>query len=59
MRLMSIGQTDAHTQLAAVLRRVPAVVGDMARRTSIESFAPAMDIATMTQAHLHSRLFRS
>jgi urease accessory protein len=59
MRLMSIGQTEAHAQLAEVLRRVPAVVDTMARRLSIESFTPAMDIATMTQAHLHSRLFRS
>jgi urease accessory protein len=59
MRLMPIGQTDAHAQLADVLRRVPAVVDAMARRTSVESFAPAMDIAAMTQPHLHSRLFRS
>jgi urease accessory protein len=59
MRLMPIGQTDAHAQLADVLRRVPAVVEAMARRTGVESFAPAMDISLMTQQHLHSRLFRS
>jgi urease accessory protein len=59
MRLMAIGQTDAHAQLARVLRRVPAVVEAMTRRSSIESFAPAMDIALMAQPHLHSRLFRS
>jgi len=59
MRLMPIGQTDAHGQLANVLRRVPAVVDAMAGRTTIESFAPTMDIALMSQQHLHSRLFRS
>ena len=59
MRLMPIGQTDAHTQLAAVLKRVPAVVEAMASRARAESFTPAMDIALMAQRHLHSRLFRS
>jgi urease accessory protein len=59
MRLMPIGQTDAHTELAAVLKRVPAVVDAMANRTRVESFTPAMDIALMAQRHLHSRLFRS
>jgi len=59
MRLMPIGQTDAHTQLAAVLERVPDVVDAMASRTRVESFTPAMDIALMAQRHLHSRLFRS
>jgi urease accessory protein len=59
MRLMPIGQTDAHAQLTAVLRRVPAVIDAMATRTRIESFSPAMDIALMSQQHLHSRLFRS
>jgi urease accessory protein len=59
MRLMPIGQTDAHTQLAAVLERVPAVVDAMAGRTRVESFTPAMDIALMAQRRLHSRLFRS
>jgi urease accessory protein len=59
MRLMPIGQTDAHAQLADILRRVPALVDAISTRTGIESFAPAMDIALMTQPHLHSRLFRS
>jgi urease accessory protein len=59
MRLMPIGQTDAHAQLAGVLRRVPAVVDAMETRRSVESFAPAMDIAMMSQQYLHSRLFRS
>jgi len=60
MRLMPIGQTDAHRLLARTLDRVPAVVdGIIARNGRIESFAPALDIAAMTQQYLHSRLFRS
>src|SRR5262245_48997755 len=60
MRLMSIGQTEAHALLARTLHRVPAVVDDIARRDgAIESFTPALDIAAMTQQHVHSRLFRS
>jgi urease accessory protein UreF len=59
LRLMAIGQTDAHTRLAAVLKRVPAVVDAMATRAWPASFAPAMDIAAMAQQYLHSRLFRS
>ena len=60
MRLMPIGQTDAHALLARTLERVPAVV-DLAasRQAHLESFAPAVDIAAMTQQYLHSRLFRS
>ena len=60
MRLMPIGQTDAHALLARTLERVPAVVERIARRGArVESFAPAVDIAAMTQHYLHSRLFRS
>ncbi len=59
LRLMRIGQTDAHAQLANVLRRVPIVVEAMTTRARPESFTPAMDISAMTQPYLHSRLFRS
>lgn len=60
MRLMPLGQTEAHTMLARTLERVPEVVDDIARRGGrIESFAPAADIAAMTQQYVHSRLFRS
>ena len=60
MRLMPIGQTDAHALLAGAVARVPAVVDAMmAREASAESFSPAMDVATMTQQYLYSRLFRS
>jgi len=60
MRLLPIGQTDAHRLLAAALRDVPRVVDRIvAGGGRMESFCPALDIATMTQQYLHSRLFRS
>jgi urease accessory protein len=59
LRLMKIGQTNAHAQLARTLERVPEVVESMTTRARPESFAPAMDVAAMTQQYLHSRLFRS
>jgi len=60
MRLMPIGQTDAHALLARTLARVPAVVDAIAAHDGEpESFTPAMDIAMMSQQYLHSRLFRS
>jgi urease accessory protein len=60
MRLMSLGQTDAHQLLGRTLGRVPALVdGIIDRGARPESFAPSMDIAQMTQPYVHSRLFRS
>ena len=60
MRLMAIGQTDAHRLLSRTLERVPAVVERVAASNRCpESFTPMMDIAAMTQQYLHSRLFRS
>jgi len=60
MRLLPIGQTDAHGVLARALDRVPGIVDAIARRDARpESFAPALDIACMSQQYLHSRLFRS
>jgi urease accessory protein len=60
MRLMPIGQSDAHSLLARTLDRVPAAVdGLIGRGTQLESFTPAMDIVAMSQQYLHSRLFRS
>jgi urease accessory protein len=56
MRLMPIGQGDAHALLAGACDRIPAVVDAV---IAIEAFSPAMDVATMTQQYLHSRLFRS
>jgi urease accessory protein len=60
MRVMPIGQSDAHGLLAAALSRVPAEVDAMlARDAAPQSFAPATDIAAMSQQYMHSRLFRS
>jgi len=59
LRLIPIGQTDAHARLAKTLERVPMVVEAMTSRARLESFAPAMDVSAMTQQYLHSRLFRS
>jgi urease accessory protein len=60
MRLIAVGQTDAHRLLSRVLDRVPATVDDViARNPPLESFAPALDVAQMTQQYVHSRLFRS
>jgi urease accessory protein len=60
MRLMPIGQTEAHRLLSRALERVPAVVDRIAAGDDEPtSFTPVMDIAAMTQQYLHSRLFRS
>lgn len=60
MRLMSIGQTDAHRLLARTLDRVPSVVAEaVARDSDPEVFTPLVDIAAMRHQYLHSRLFRS
>jgi urease accessory protein len=59
LRLMRIGQSDAHGRLAETLERVPVVVDAMTTRARPQSFAPAMDVSAMTQQYLHSRLFRS
>ena len=58
MRLIPIGQVDAHRLLARALDRVPAVALLAAGR-DVESFAPAMDISQMTHRYIHSRLFQS
>jgi urease accessory protein UreF len=60
MRLMPIGQLEAHRTLAARLARVPAAVDAIvAVRGRPGAFAPQMDIAVMSHPHVHSRLFRS
>jgi urease accessory protein len=60
MRLVAIGQTDAHRLLSLALARVPSTIdGVLARQARPESFAPALDIAQMSQQYLHARLFRS
>jgi urease accessory protein len=60
MRLMPVGQHDAHARLSALLARVPDAVETILREeTPPRSFAPAMDIAAMRQQYGESRLFRS
>ena len=60
MRLIPIGQTDAHQLLGLALARVPSSIDFvLARQARPESFAPALDITQMSQQYLHARLFRS
>jgi urease accessory protein len=60
MRLMSIGQLEAHRLLANRLERAPLVVDAVIARGGAPSvFTPAMDLAAMSQQYVHSRLFRS
>ena len=60
MRLMSIGQHEAHLLLADVLARVPAIVdGVLTRGDRPAVFFPAIDLAAMNQQYVPSRLFRS
>ena len=60
MRLIAIGQNEAHLLLSRVLDRVPVVVDAMiARGAGPESFMPALDLAQMTHQYVHSRMFLS
>jgi urease accessory protein len=60
MRLLAIGQSDAHHLLSRALARVPSTIEDLLeRKAQPESFTPALDIAQMTQQYVHARLFRS
>ena len=60
MRVMALGQTEAHELLGRMLARVPSVIDAVIERNAPpESFAPALDVAQMSQPYVHSRLFRS
>ena len=60
MRLMPIGQHEGHRLLARVLNGVPAAAeAALADTAPLTSFAPALDLAAMSQQYGHSRLFRS
>jgi urease accessory protein len=60
MRVMPLGQSDAHAVLARTLDRAPAVVDRIVERDArVESFSPALDIEMMRQLYLPSRLFQS
>lgn len=60
MRLMKIGQSEAQRVLAEVLEQAPAAAAAiLASEARPGVFAPALDIAAMSQQYLRSRLFRS
>lgn len=63
MRLMPIGQREAHALVAATLARVPAAIDRvelaLSRGEGLGAFAPALDLATMEQQYVRSRLFLS
>jgi urease accessory protein len=60
MRLIAIGQQEAHALVAELLARVPLVVDDIVDRRELPaSFAPALDLAAMSHQYVRSRLFRS
>jgi urease accessory protein len=60
MRLMPLGQLEAHGIVAASLGEVPQVCRDIiARRDRPSSFTPLFDLAAMSHQYVGSRLFRS
>lgn len=60
MRLMSIGQNEAHALLTEMLLGVPECVERIqASDEPPRAFAPVMDIAAMGHQFVHSRLFRT
>jgi urease accessory protein len=59
MRLMAIGQHEAHRVLASRLQAVGPVIDAIAVQPVMSSFAPAQDIAAMSQQYVRSRLFKS
>jgi urease accessory protein len=60
MRLIPIGQIEAHVLLAELLTDVPATADVILESDQPpSSFAPALDIAGMSHQYLDSRLFRS
>jgi urease accessory protein len=60
MRLIPIGQHEAHSMLAeALARATPRVDGILAGDAEASMFAPALDVAAMGQQYVLSRLFKS
>lgn len=60
MRLMAVGQGEAHALLACTLGRVSDTADAvLASLDPPSAFAPALDIAAMSQQYVRSRLFRS
>jgi urease accessory protein len=59
MRLIPIGQHEAHALLAEILEGIPAAVDMTLACDGPCAFAPALDLAAMSQQYVYSRLFRS
>jgi urease accessory protein UreF len=59
MRLIPIGQHEAHALLAEMLDGIPAAVDTTLACGEPCAFAPALDIAAMSHQYVYSRLFRS
>ena len=60
MRLLPVGQIEAHRIVAAAADRIPGVCDRVLRRRERPgAFAPLIDIAAMRQQYVRSRLFRS
>ena len=60
MRLLPLGQADAHAMVADAGVRIPAVAADiLTRRARPGAFTPLVDLMTMQHQYVTTRLFRS
>jgi len=61
LRIISLGQQEAHGILSQALEQLPAAVIRIIemRHEPLRSFTPMMDIEQMNHRHMYSRLFRS
>jgi urease accessory protein len=60
MRLMPLGQGDAHALLSEALTRVPALADDVLNDDRpFGAFTPVLDVTVMSQQYVESRLFKS
>lgn len=60
MRLMRLGQVEAHTILGESVGRIPPVAERVLSAPALPAaFTPLLDIATMRQQYVTTRLFRS
>jgi len=61
LRLIAVGQQEAHGILSHSLEQLPAAVDQIfeLRTEPLRCFTPMMDIAQMNHQHMYSRLFRS
>jgi len=60
MRLIPMGQHEAHTLLAEALQRVLSVAQAVLRDGSpLGAFTPVLDVMVMSQQYVESRLFKS